>query len=581
MTAGTISVSSTNGEAKGIHIVNSGEVKVTGGTIISSTQFDNSYGIYNNSGKITIGIKEDGVVSQEEPYIKGERRGTSGDHKGYGVRNTTGKLYYYDGKIEGSTRGISGNITEIEGNTELLVTKDTTEILQLEIKETNVARVNGVEYDSIQKAVEACGETESTIEILRDSNPGATIIIGENQNITIDLKGYTTNNYTELQNKGTLKIVDTSTEQSGKIVGLAGTAVSNSGTMTVESGGIADSGYGIQNTGTLNITGGNITDNTYGVYNNKSGITTIAGGNINSNTYGIYNYNATLDIDSSGITNNDYGIYNAGGTTNIKEGAEVQSNIGIYNSSGRLNIGEQGTMNPDSPIITGETYGLVNSATGIVYMYDGQVRGKEGATQGYITYTESGYAVANKTEGEYNIDYLVLAGTVETVAEVNGIAFSNLQSAINSVIGEEAQTVKLTNGVMLESTLHISEGQNIILDMNGRTISSNIDLTIQNEGNLTIIDSTSSGVGKISSTTGVAIENSGTLTLGVDDGTVNQDLITIDGTTYGIVNSGTLNFYDGTINGASAIQGTITDRPEGYLIRITTVNGKERYYLST
>ena len=351
--------------------------------------------------------------------------------------------------------------------------------------------------------------------------------------------------------------------------------------ITIESGGIADSGYGVQNKGTLNITGGNITGNTYGIYNDEAGITTIAGGNINSNTYGIYNYNATLDIDSSGITNNDYGIYNAGGTINIKEGAEVQSNIGIYNSSGRLNIGEQGTMNPDSPIITGETYGLVNSATGIVYMYDGQVRGKEGATQGYITYTESGYAVANKTEGEYNIDYLVLAGTVETVAEVNGIAFSNLQSAINSVIGEEAQTVKLTNGVILESTLHIAEGQNIILDMNEKTIGSNIDLTIQNEGNLTIIDSTSSGVGKISSTVGVSIENSGTLTLGQDDGTVSQDLITIDGTTYGIVNSGTLNFYDGTINGASAIQGTITDRPEGYVIRITTVNGKERYYLST
>ena len=116
--------------------------------------------------------------------------------------------------------------------------------------------------------------------------------------------------------------------------------------------------------------------------------------------------------------------------------------------------------------------------------------------------------------------------------------------------------------------------------MNGKTINSNIDVTIQNEGNLTIIDSTSSGVGKISSTVGVAIENSGTLTLGQDDGTILQDLITIEGTTYGIINSGTFNFYDGTINGTSAIQGVITNRPEGYVIRITTVNGKERYYLS-
>ena len=598
VTGGTIS-SSSSWSTYGIYNNESGSIEVTGGTV--SSRGYHCYGIYNNgSGSITIGIKGDRQISQEEPYIKGEYS-SSGIR--YGIYNPNGKLYYYDGKIEGSTKGISGNITEIEDNTELLITKTTSEIIQLEEKETNVARVNGIEYDSIEKAILACGETESTIEILRDSNPGATVIIKENQNITIDLKGYTINNYTELQNKGTLKITDTSTEQSGKIVGLGGIAISNTGTMTLENGGISDSGYGIKNTATLTVTGGNITNNTYGIYNDVNGITTITGGNINSNTYGvynyasgsiinieggninsntygIYNYSGTSNISGTGIINNDYGIYIAGGTTTIKEGAEIQSNIGIYNANGRLNIGEQDSMNPNSPIIIGETYGLVNSATGITYMYDGQVKGKEGATQGYITYTESGYAVANKTEGEYNIDYLALAGTVETVAEVNGIAFSNLQSAINSVIGEEAQTVKLTNGVILNSTLHISEGQNIILDMNGKTINSDTDITIQNAGNLTIIDSSLSGVGKISSTVGVAIENSGTLTLGQDDGTVSQDLITIEGNTYGIINSGTFNFYDGTINGASAIQGVITNRPEGYVIRITTVNGKERYYLS-
>ena len=99
--------------------------------------------------------------------------------------------------------------------------------------------------------------------------------------------------------------------------------------------------------------------------------------------------------------------------------------------------------------------------------------------------------------------------------------------------------------------------------------------------NLTIIDSTGSGVGKISSTTGTAIVNSGTLTLGENDGTVSQDLITIEGQTYGIQNTGELNFYDGTINGGSAVQGEVTNRATGYVIRITTVNGKERYYLST
>ena len=167
-------------------------------------------------------------------------------------------------------------------------------------------------------------------------------------------------------------------------------------------------------------------------------------------TEGVYNYNGITNISGTGITNNDYGIYNAGGTTNIKEGAEIQSNIGIYNANGRLNIGEQGTMNPDSPIITGETYGLTVTATGKVYMYDGQVKGKTGATEGYITYTEEGYVVANKTEGEYFVDYLALGGTANAVAQVNGVSYSTLQSAINSITGGEEQTITLLNGIIAE-----------------------------------------------------------------------------------------------------------------------------------
>ena len=211
-------------------------------------------------------------------------------------------------------------------------------------------------------------------------------------------------------------------------------------------------------------------------------------------------------------------------------------------------------------------------------MYDGQIKGKTGATQGYITNTETGYVVGNKVDGEYFVDYLALAGTLSTVAQVNGIDYSNLQSAINSIVGEG--TVLLTNGINSSQSYTIAEGQNITLDMNGKTISSDLEVTINNAGSLTIIDSSGMNVGKISSSSGTAIVNSGTLTLGADDGTVNQELITIEGTTYGIENSGTLNFYDGTINGASAVNGSITSRATGYVIRTTTVNSKERYYLS-
>ena len=312
----------------------------------------------------------------------------------------------------------------------------------------------------------------------------------------------------------------------------------------------------------------------------SSSITNINAGTIISNEYGIYNYNGTTNIIGTGISNNEYGIYITDGTANIKEEAEISSHIGAYAAGGILNIGESGVMNSSSPLIIGETYGLSVLSTETVYMYDGQIKGKIGATYGYITNTESGYTVNTTTEGEYFVDKLALTGTISTVAQVTGIEYSNLQSAINSVVGEENQTIKLTNGILSDIAFTIAEGQNIILDMNGKTISSDLEVTINNSGNLTIIDSSGNNVAKISSTVGTAIVNSGTLTLGQDDGTVNQELITIEGTTYGIENTGTLNFYDGTINGASAISGTITNRPDGYVIRTTTVNSKERYYLS-
>ena len=589
----------------GIYNVSTGTIEMAGGTISS-----NDCGIYNKStGPIIIGIKGTGGISQENPSITATKPSSSSSFVTYGIYNPNGTLEYYDGVIKANTQSVYGNIAEIEDETELLISSETIdsksyEVLTLQQKEANVASVNNVEYDSIQKAIEACGTTESTITILRDSAPGATIIIGEDQNITIDLNGYTINNYTELRNKGRLKITDSSEVKTGKIVGLTGMAISNSANMELIDGSITDSGYGIKNTGTLNVTGGNITNNIYGIYNSTRGILiltngtilsntygvynyssssniNITGGTISSNEYGIYNYNGTTNISGTGFTSNTYGVYNAGGTTNIKEDVEVQSNIGTYVSGGILNIGETGTMDSSSPVIIGEKYGLSVASTGTVYMYDGQIKGKTGATQGFITYTEEGYQVANKTEGEYSIDYLALAGTVSTVAQVNGINFSNLQSAINSITEEEAQTITLTNVIISDITFTIAEGQNIILDMNGKTISSDLEVTINNSGNLTIIDSSGNNVAKISSTVGTAIVNSGTLTLGQDDGTVEQDILTIDGTTYGIENTGTLNFYDGTINGGSAVNGTITNRPDGYVIRTTTVNSKERYYLST
>ena len=106
----------------GVYNASIGTVKILKGTIISTY-----YGIHNAStGDIIIGTKEDGIVSQEEPYIKGENTGT---YNGYGIYNTKGKLYFYDGIIEGKTKAVYDIITEREENTELNYNEDKIERL--------------------------------------------------------------------------------------------------------------------------------------------------------------------------------------------------------------------------------------------------------------------------------------------------------------------------------------------------------------------------------------------------------------------------------------------------------------------
>jgi hypothetical protein len=73
-----------------------------------------AYGIYNETGYITLGVpeqpgptygKEDADVSTTNPDIK-----AIGSSSGIGIKNASGgKVYYYDGRITGSTAAMPEN----------------------------------------------------------------------------------------------------------------------------------------------------------------------------------------------------------------------------------------------------------------------------------------------------------------------------------------------------------------------------------------------------------------------------------------------------------------------------------------
>lgn len=195
-------------------------------------------------------------------------------------------------------------------------------------------------------------------------------------------------------------------------------------------------------------------------------------------------------------------------------------------------------------------------------------------------YKENGYEVDTKYEQEYYCDTLTPSGDVTTVAKIGTVEYTNLQAAINTCTDGKEIIINLVNSINTNSSFIIEEGQNVVIDLNGKTITADIEgSTIENSGNLTIIDSSSNQVGKIANTKGIAITNTGTLTIGQNDETVSTTCPEISGSEKGVKNTKTLNFYDGIITGSVALEGNVTNRANGYIINKSNANGVEKLTL--
>ena len=594
MTGGKINISRLY-ISYGINNISSGTINISGGEIVGlggNINNDPGYGIYSKAGNINIGTN-DGNINNEGLSILGTTNGI------YASEDCT--LNIYDGIIKGKTLAIVGNISEIEKQSEIVVGEETDEnsnvyqIVSLIKSEIPLANINGTEYYSLKEAVEAMSET-GTIQILRNATIAETVSIPSEKNITIDLNGYELKMYNKIQNNGNLIITDSSEGATGVLSTYKDSPMYNNGNLTIEKGNISGNTYGIYNQrGTTNVVGGNITDNTYGLYAN-GGTINVTGGNINNNQYGTFAYSGTINISQGNFTGNEYAVYNSSGTTNIT-GITLNGNTNnIYNggsgtinvlggniittdstaienaSSGTIVIGEEGgTPSKENPLIQAEEYAIKNTGNGTIKFYDGIIKGRTGALQGLYLYTETGYTVKTDYIDGYYCDTLTPSGTVTTVAKIGNVEYSNLQSAINACTSSEPTTIQLVNSISTESTFQIEEGQNVIIDLNGKTITTSTAQTvINNAGTLAIIDTNTLQTGKITNETYNAIENSGTLTLGQDDGTVSTTCPEILGKAKAIINTGTLNFYDGIIKGATALEGTVTTRPSGYIMIKTT-----------
>ena len=126
----------------------------------------------------------------------------------------------------------------------------------------------------------------------------------------------------------------------------------------------------------------------------------------------------------------------------------------------------------------------------------------------------------------------------------------------------------------------ISIDQNIVLDLNGKTITGTNDYTFYNNGNLKIVDYNEDANGKITSN-GITIINKNKLQIGENEEELNVSLTEpiIEGNQYGVQNNGTLNYYDGTIIGETPVDGVINDTPFLYNAILGSTGTKMDYTL--
>ena len=422
-------LSSAATERAAVQNLADGTMTITGGTIVST----GSSGVVN-AGTLTIGI-ENGNITKETPIIQGVA---------YGV-NATADYSFYDGTLKGRTQAFNdityitnketgyevasseetindqkyrtaflaitsavtfnpnggivsessrniekgqkigtlpiptrvgyehtGWFTAANGGTQI----DENTIINNDVTyyahwiEADFAMIGDTKYETLQAAInDVPNNVETTIKLLR--NTAENVTVSKNKNIIFDFQTYTLSNAKStavIENSGTIKIIN------GNITSNAST-----GTINNNSGGrIIVSGGSIIATGTRQA-----------IYNNSGGTVEITG-----DAY----LSSTAAGKPTGSNMERATVQNlAGGTLIITGGTVVGVNQQAVSNEGTLTVGtNDGTINAQTPVIMGKTYGLKNAST--FNFYDGIIKGITGAISGTITNQETNSQIVNGTE---------------------------------------------------------------------------------------------------------------------------------------------------------------------------------------
>ena len=367
---------------------------------------------------------------------------------------------------------------------------------------TDAAKVGETGYTTLADAITAAKDGD-TVTLLADRTEDVTITTS----ITLDLGGKTLTNTNAGNATLTVAAGATATVMNGRIDGGTGYYnIQNKGTATFEdvtaTAGNTDSSM-IDNYGDLTINSGDYSGGLDTIKNEPNAKLTITGG-----TFTLENGN------SEGFT----GVVFNYGTLSISDGEFIQSDTNAPYGQAQVIHTDKSGSNIPSTIITGGSF--TNKCTRKSAWTVRQTNAADGCTEvkgGKFNkkvsddYCADGFIPTKNADGTYGVK------EGKYVAQIGSKKYETLADAIS--LAAKGKTVTLLADVT--ENVIIAENKNMILDLNGHTLSGGTTAgkaALTNYGKLTINDSSEAQTGTIKredENTGgyYVIDNKGTMTI--------------------------------------------------------------------
>ena len=550
-------------------IINNGTLTVINSGTIKN---DTDTAIVNNSTLI-LGENDD-TVSKDNPYIVGTKKGIY----------QQGTMNFYDGLITAEL-GLTGYVNDQPEGYEIFTDHDysngyqkvyleaTSSVLTRAVARTiNYSSETGNEiisinyYFNLQDAIDIItdmntnSERNRTIYAIRDFEAAYKLNLDQNEEVIIDISGYTVETGYDITNEGNLTLTDSSAVK-----------------------GVLKSSIAIKNNNQLNLDGITLTQTTNRNVIDSTGYLNISNSNINATS----GYGLNIKAGGLAVDNASYIRSTSSNALYIRGADKIVINGGYYQSqnSYAIDMVSNANIEINNINITTGRNGIIARGTVVINSANIDVSGT-GIDNRANLVIEDGTYKANTCITNTRI-LSVIGGNYEAVNQV----IDSRGSTVN--IGDPNDKTKIPSIISENKAISIGSGTINIYNVD---IESNIGVEAGGATNLStvnIYDGTIGGRlkgvsirpakyysylnlygGKVlSDNIGICLENSGfavsknVITIGNKEDDVNTITPEIIGKNYGLYKAGNggISFYDGILKGKTAGHaGAITTFPEGY-----------------